>query len=449
MTFVLGITICYSQYESHELLLPPINSANPIAASALETPKGILINHFDNQIVFFDYENEEFEIIYEDESSSILQCLDMNSEVLLFASVEDSNKNRILINQLDLSSGNVQSIDSIQITSEFLYYNVNIKKIGDELHILLFYSPDVQSSIEIVYFSILSNQLTHKAINILPYRYSDMAQLEFYVTDDHILLFTTDITALLDRNLMPLDVMDLNETQQRYGRFLSNGIISSIEDDQIFKTLYFSLGSLDKLYNYDLSVENDSIILKNGAEITTFPQIEPFGSIRAAPNHFKNDSIELYGFSNGHLGVFNSTFVYAITNNELQLIYEQEGTFFLRFLFEKEDNIYIVGSEAMPYYLIFNSPKIIKLTPLISSVDVIEKQQIQVYPNPSQDHINVISSHLIESINIFDVHGRRVFFENNINQYDVYLLTNLYTGSYTLEVISDKGLYTKEKIIIH
>ena len=68
--------------------------------------------------------------------------------------------------------------------------------------------------------------------------------------------------------------------------------------------------------------------------------------------------------------------------------------------------------------------------------DTIEKNEITIYPNPTNDMVTISSDHAIESIKIYDLHGNLVM-ESNERTFSI---TQLPSGTYHVRA------YTVEEV---
>ena len=77
------------------------------------------------------------------------------------------------------------------------------------------------------------------------------------------------------------------------------------------------------------------------------------------------------------------------------------------------------------------------------------KNNVQVYPNPATDKINIISDDYIEQITLADLTGKTVFSNRNLNQSITQInVSSLNPGIYILRVTDRKGVISNTKIII-
>jgi len=72
---------------------------------------------------------------------------------------------------------------------------------------------------------------------------------------------------------------------------------------------------------------------------------------------------------------------------------------------------------------------------LVSSIDVLEQNDLLIFPNPVEDYIKVVSSEEILSVSIFDINGK-IHINQNKNMINT---SNLLAGSYILNVIMKTG----------
>src|SRR5690606_37686169 len=72
------------------------------------------------------------------------------------------------------------------------------------------------------------------------------------------------------------------------------------------------------------------------------------------------------------------------------------------------------------------------------------QNKIKVHPNPVSDLLYFDANTTIEKIIVFDLSGRKIMEQNQVNTISV---SNLQKGNYILKIFSDKGVQT-EKIIV-
>ncbi|HUH51330.1 MAG TPA: T9SS type A sorting domain-containing protein [Flavobacterium sp.] len=74
-----------------------------------------------------------------------------------------------------------------------------------------------------------------------------------------------------------------------------------------------------------------------------------------------------------------------------------------------------------------------------------EENKISIYPNPVSDMLYFEATDtIIEKIMVFDLSGRKILEQNQVNNLSV---SDLQKGNYILKIVSDKGIQT-EKIIV-
>lgn len=89
--------------------------------------------------------------------------------------------------------------------------------------------------------------------------------------------------------------------------------------------------------------------------------------------------------------------------------------------------------------------RIRKITNNLATNNYISENEITIYPNPASTLINVALENLIPiKITIFDINGRALTSENTYhNKTDIYV-GNLVDGIYIIQIITDKGIYSKK-----
>ncbi|MDY0054638.1 MAG: T9SS type A sorting domain-containing protein, partial [Bacteroidales bacterium] len=86
------------------------------------------------------------------------------------------------------------------------------------------------------------------------------------------------------------------------------------------------------------------------------------------------------------------------------------------------------------------------ITPLMGVESIIEDNSITIYPNPSNSEVNISSENIINSIEIFNSLGQRVYqsvVNSNTKTIDISSFVN---GVYILGVITDNGVIRKKII---
>jgi myo-inositol-hexaphosphate 3-phosphohydrolase len=69
---------------------------------------------------------------------------------------------------------------------------------------------------------------------------------------------------------------------------------------------------------------------------------------------------------------------------------------------------------------------------------------LSIYPNPASHKVNIISNHKIDSIEVYDILGKRVKSLKNTNEIDV---TDLNSGLYLFKIWIDKQVQTKKIVV--
>ncbi|WP_299271862.1 T9SS type A sorting domain-containing protein [uncultured Psychroserpens sp.] len=73
------------------------------------------------------------------------------------------------------------------------------------------------------------------------------------------------------------------------------------------------------------------------------------------------------------------------------------------------------------------------------------EQAIIVYPNPAKDYIRIVTSHVINAIELYNVFGKQVLTDNqNTTTLDI---RRFQSGIYFLKICTDKGEYLKKVIV--
>lgn len=85
---------------------------------------------------------------------------------------------------------------------------------------------------------------------------------------------------------------------------------------------------------------------------------------------------------------------------------------------------------------------------LLASDEVINHTQINVYPNPAKDELNIdLNGQLILEITVFDLNGHVILRNQNIKQRKIQIdLSALNAGAYILQVVSSYGLHFERLI---
>ncbi len=81
----------------------------------------------------------------------------------------------------------------------------------------------------------------------------------------------------------------------------------------------------------------------------------------------------------------------------------------------------------------------------VLNVNSFKEKKISIYPNPVSDMLYFEATDtIIEKIMVFDLSGRKILEQNQVNNLQV---SDLQKGNYILKIVSDKGIQT-EKIIV-
>ncbi|MEM5563727.1 T9SS type A sorting domain-containing protein [Psychroserpens sp. AS72] len=105
-------------------------------------------------------------------------------------------------------------------------------------------------------------------------------------------------------------------------------------------------------------------------------------------------------------------------------------------LLDSGTNNYFSGITTGQESFMFNSLSIDEV--------MLEDSSITIYPNPTSDVINIITTTEIDTIELFDVTGKRVLSKSQTNKIKV---NHLPIGVYLLKVYSARGSFTKKVVI--
>jgi hypothetical protein len=98
-----------------------------------------------------------------------------------------------------------------------------------------------------------------------------------------------------------------------------------------------------------------------------------------------------------------------------------------------------MGAEAVSYQAIFEeAPTITSLKPVHSN-----ERAVHVFPNPSDEFINVSASSMINKIEMFDLSGRSLF-QQSFNDKDIKLSLNAVKAPLViLRITTEHGVYMR------
>lgn len=90
-----------------------------------------------------------------------------------------------------------------------------------------------------------------------------------------------------------------------------------------------------------------------------------------------------------------------------------------------------------------------------TSVESIENEDINIYPNPAHDFISIVSSEKIEALSLFDMTGKRLYFvgegiSTSLNDHTdkgKIDISSFAKGMYVLEVETSKGRVVKKVVV--
>ena len=76
-----------------------------------------------------------------------------------------------------------------------------------------------------------------------------------------------------------------------------------------------------------------------------------------------------------------------------------------------------------------------------------ENEKLQIFPNPTQDEINIKSDFKIKTASIYDVLGVRVYNIEKCNSSQInFSIRNFSSGVYFVEIKTEKGIQRKKFI---
>ena len=78
------------------------------------------------------------------------------------------------------------------------------------------------------------------------------------------------------------------------------------------------------------------------------------------------------------------------------------------------------------------------------SASDINKTQINIFPNPTSDFINIKSDEKIKSVKLYNASGSLIKTENN--EFSRINISNLPKGNYLISIETDSGIETKKII---
>jgi hypothetical protein len=70
---------------------------------------------------------------------------------------------------------------------------------------------------------------------------------------------------------------------------------------------------------------------------------------------------------------------------------------------------------------------------------------VQIYPNPANEFITIVSSEKIEALSLFDMTGKRLYFEDTDK--DKINVSSFAKGIYILDVMTSKGKVVKKVVV--
>lgn len=158
-------------------------------------------------------------------------------------------------------------------------------------------------------------------------------------------------------------------------------------------------------------------------------------------NHDPSDYLELDGWlyyrgedsndNDGHLWRTDGTETFQL-DNTIKLNQN------VSFMVALNNKIYFRGDNGTVGFELF------AFDPATLSINSVLNNQMRVFPNPTSSYINVSSNEFIDSIEIYDVQGKKVLTAASQNQIDI---SNLNSGLYLIKLYSGIGLVTKKIII--
>lgn len=85
-----------------------------------------------------------------------------------------------------------------------------------------------------------------------------------------------------------------------------------------------------------------------------------------------------------------------------------------------------------------------KLSPLLGTVDASMKQQLSVYPNPTNGEVNIVSKSNVKNVQLMDMNGKVIKNFSSVNQLNISSVT---AGVYLLKITTEDGKSVATKLI--
>jgi cyclophilin family peptidyl-prolyl cis-trans isomerase len=212
-----------------------------------------------------------------------------------------------------------------------------------------------------------------------------------------------------------------------------------------------NLKYLDCVDNMLTSIDVSNNILLEYLDITSGGDVEPMNAFT---------EIDLSNNPNIHtlnaMGIINKINLNNGSNNSNMFInvsagyWVEDGEFYGNVCIEVDD-VELAQNNQYPYseWTIYHSGKTYSYTDNVEdcslSTHSFTQNKISIYPNPVSDVLYFETTDtIIEKVMVFDLSGRKVLEQNNV---DTISVLNLQKGNYILKIVSDKGIQT-EKIIV-
>lgn len=85
----------------------------------------------------------------------------------------------------------------------------------------------------------------------------------------------------------------------------------------------------------------------------------------------------------------------------------------------------------------------------VSVSEINKTDNLNIYPNPSSGIFNISSTQTISNIDVYDVTGKLVYYQNNTKQTNASLdLSNLSNGIYFIYTATENGVVSKSKVVV-
>jgi len=137
-------------------------------------------------------------------------------------------------------------------------------------------------------------------------------------------------------------------------------------------------------------------------------------------------------------GIVNATSI-AIENNNIAITGINRTSILMN------GNEYLADNNKDFYSAILSD----SLTYALNMREFVDDNAISIYPNPASDYVNLKTQEEIKSIKIFSLNGNLILNKKSFNQEDILSTNNIPSGTYLIQIETNKQSYNRKIQILH